>query len=325
MARVLNLRITPGTERTRKQAMTDYAKYAIRVLRAAAFVWLATSVSAGSMRPVLFAQRPSAAPTATAAPDAAWPREARRSGMAVLMYQPQIEQLTQNDVEARAAVQITAAGKEPVFGAVWIAAEVDVDRDARIVTFRDVRIPRVRVVDASDSEREGIGRALEQEIRGWNLEMDLDRFIPLLDVAEIDRSGDSGIKNDPPRIIVASEPTTLIVLDGVARRQPITDHKEAEQAKLERVVNTPALTVYHPDQTKYYLAGGGDLWYEGSEAAGPYTPAKTVPRAVAALAPKSQSTDANADGIPPKIIVATEPTELIVIAGRPQYAPIADI
>src|SRR5262245_43380100 len=87
----------------------------------------------------LFAQK-GGAPVPPAAADAAWPREARRSGTAVLMYQPQVERLTQNDVEARAAVQITAANKEPVFGAVWIVAEVDVDRDARIVTFRNVRI-----------------------------------------------------------------------------------------------------------------------------------------------------------------------------------------
>src|SRR5262245_19271975 len=190
-------------------------------------------------------------PAPPAAADAAWPREAKRSGIAVLMYEPQIERLTQNDVEARAAVQITVANKEPVFGAVWIAAEVDVDRDARIVTFRNVRIPRVRVVDASDAERDALGRALEQEIRGWNLEMDLDRFIPLLDVAEIDRPGDSGIKHDPPHIMIASEPTLLVVLDGVARRQPITDRPEAAQAKLERVVNTPALIVYDPNQKTY--------------------------------------------------------------------------
>src|SRR5262245_4126215 len=219
-------------------AMTNHPKYAIHIFCGAALVWLAMSVGADGMRTALFAQR--AAGTApTAAPDPAWPREARRSGVAVLMYQPQIERLTQNDVEARAAVQITTKGKEPVFGAVWISAEVDIDRDRRMVTFRNVRIPRVRVVDASDTERETLGHALEQEIRGWNLEMDLDRFIPLLDVAQIDRRADSGIKHDPPRILFASEPTTLIVLDGAARLQPITDHKDAAQAKLERVVTTP--------------------------------------------------------------------------------------
>src|SRR5262245_32920762 len=172
-----------------------------------------------------------AAAATSAALDPGWPREARRSGYAVVMYQPQIERLTQNDVEARAAVQITATGKDPVFGAVWISAEVDVDRDRRLVTFRNIRIPQVRIVDASDAERTALGKALEQEIGSWNLELDLDRFIPLLDVAQIDRPVETGLKHDPPRIVVASEPTTLVVLDGVARLQPITDQKEAAQAK----------------------------------------------------------------------------------------------
>src|SRR5262245_37157856 len=143
-------------------------------------------VAADPVRTGLTAQRAAAGQAAPVASDAAWPREATRAGFTVLMYQPQVERLTQNDVEARAAVQITAAGKAPVFGAVWLAAEVDVDRDARIVTFRNVRIPQVRLVDASDADRSALGKALEQEIRTWNLEMDLDRFIPLLDLAQID-------------------------------------------------------------------------------------------------------------------------------------------
>jgi hypothetical protein len=241
------------------------------------------------------------------------------------MYQPQVEQLTQNDVEARAAVQITATGKEPLFGAVWISAEVDVDRDRRLVTFRNVRIPRVRVVDASDSEKDALGRALEQEIRGWNLEMDLDRFIPLLDVAQVETPADTGIKHDPPRIIVANEPTTLVVLDGAARLQAVKTSKLAVADALERVVNTPALIVYHPKQKTYYLAGGGDLWYSASAVTGPFTPAKSVPPAIVALAPKSEPADTKLEGSPPQVIVATEPAELIVITGQPQYAPIGDV
>src|SRR5262245_34096197 len=137
----------------------------------------ATTAIAGGIASSPAVQTPPAA-VASTADAAAWPREARRAGTSVLMYEPQIERLTQNDVEARAAVQVTTTGKEAVFGAVWIAAEVDVDRDRRSVTFRNVRIPRVRVVDASDSEKDSFARALEQEIRRWNLEMNLDQFIP---------------------------------------------------------------------------------------------------------------------------------------------------
>jgi hypothetical protein len=227
-----------------------------------------------------YAQRPHASGTTPARDPAAWPREARRAGGSVLMYQPQIEPLTENEIEARAAVQITVMGKEPAFGAVWLSADFDVDREARLLTFRSIEVPRVRLVDASDADK-ARSRALEAEIPRWNLEMDLDRFIPLLDLAEHDNPVDPGLKHDPPRIVIAREPTILVVLDGHARRQPLTTPTEAAQQKLERVVNTPAVIVYQPGPRTYYLAGGGDLWYSATDVAGPYEPAKSVPAAIA--------------------------------------------
>jgi hypothetical protein len=269
--------------------------------------------------------RQSQARSAAASDEAAWPREARRGDVTVLMYQPQVERLSQTDVEARAAVQITTSGREPAFGAIWLTAEVDVDRDARIVTFRSVRIPRVRVVDASETDSTALARALEEEILRWNLEMDLDRFIPLLELAEHDDVADAGLRHDPPRIVFASEPSTLVVLDGPARLQPLSTSSGAAPRKLERVVNTPALIVFDAERKTYYLAGTGDLWYSAGDVAGPYAPAKSVPPAIASLAPKAEATDGRAAGNPPQVIVATEPTELIVIAGKPQYAPIGEV
>ena len=223
------------------------ASFVLRALPVAAISCACALLVPGDM----FGEQ-SAASAARVARDGAWPREATGPGATVLMYQPQIERLSQTDIEARAAVKSAPTGKEPVFGAVSITAEADVDRDARLVTFRDVRIPRVRVVDASDAEKAALARLLEQEIARWNLEMDLDRFIPLLDLAEHDNPADPGLKRDPPRIVIASEPTTLVILDGPARRQVLTTPKEAAQQKLERVVNTPALIVYDPTRKTYY-------------------------------------------------------------------------
>jgi len=258
-------------------------------------------------------------------PGGEWPREAKDSGVSVLMYQPQIERFAQDDIDGRAAVQVTLPGKEPVFGAVWLSAEADVDRDARLVTFRNVRIPRVRMVDASEADKTAIARLLEQQIARWDLEMDLDRFIPLLDIAEHDNPANLTLKHDPPRIIIATEPTTLVLLDGPARQQPLTTPQAPAQAKLERVVNTPALIIYFPEQKRYYLAGGGDLWYSATGVGGPYAQATSVPPPIAAFTPKPDPADAKSAGAAPKVAIATEPTELIVVAGRAQYAAIGDV
>lgn len=253
-----------------------------------------------------------------------WPREAKAAAGTVVMYQPQLEKVTDNLVEARAAVQVSQPGKPPVFGAVWITARVNIDREARLVTLRDIRIPRVRFVDATDTEKSNVAAFLEQQMPTWDLDMDLDEFIPLMELAEHAAPVEAGLKHDPPRIIVAAEPTTLVVLDGPARRKPMTEPAAAAQEKLERVVNTPAFIVFHPGTKQFFLAAGGDLWYAAPDATGPYTASTTVPAAVTGLVPKANPADVS-KGLPPKVIVSTEPAEVIVMAGKPSYVPIGDM
>jgi hypothetical protein len=221
-----------------------------------------------------------------------------------------VERSTKNGLEARAAVQVTLPRKDAAFGAVWMSAQVNVDRDARIVSFRDVKIPRVRVVDAPDQDKSTVSSLLEREIPTWNLQMGLDQFIPLLDLAQHDTVADAGLKNEPPRIVIANKPSMLVLIDGAPKQLPMTTSQGASQDTLERIVNTPALIVYHPARKMYYLAGGGDQWYAAPQATGPYGPTATVPASVSALVPKADAADISA-GKAPEVIVAAEPTELI--------------
>jgi len=274
----------------------------------------------------LWAQSASQAPDASdVEAESGWPREVTTPEATVLVYQPQISRLTRDEVEARAAVQVTVPGNpDPHFGAVWLTARVETDRDARLVSFRDIKVPNVRFPDASDEHKQKLAALLEQQMPGWELEMSLDRFIPLLDPAEHDEVQETGLKNDPPRIVVAREPTTLVVVDGEPRQSPVSEPKDAARARLERVVNTPVVLVFDPKEKAYFLAGGGDLWYTAPDVLGPYAVAAKVPKAVKQLAPKGDEDAESAEGQPPKVLVVTEPTELIVVSGEPEYAPLGD-
>jgi hypothetical protein len=257
--------------------------------------------------------------------DEGWPRQVTTEAT-VLLHQPQVSRLTADDVEARAAVQVTIPGNpEPHFGAVWITARVEIDRDARLVSFRDIRIPNVRSPDGSDEDKQKLAALLEREMPKWALEMSLDRFIPLLEVAEHDERPEAGLRNDPPKIVVSREPATLVVIDGEPRRQAVSEPAEAARAKLERVANTPVVVVFDPKAKAWFLAGGGDLWYTATDVLGPYAVTSKVPGAVKTLAPKTdEEKEGASEGKPPGIVVATEPTELIVVAGDPEYAPLGD-
>jgi hypothetical protein len=176
------------------------------------------------------------------AAETGWPRAVSHPEAEVLIYQPQVSLFTADDIEARAAVQLTVPGRtEAYFGAVWITARVETDRDARLVSFRDIRIPTVRFPDGSEEDKQKLASFLEEEIPKWELDMSLDELIPLLDVAEHEELKDTGLKHGPPAIVVSREPATLVFIEGEPRRQPVTEPRDAARAKLERVINTPVI------------------------------------------------------------------------------------
>jgi hypothetical protein len=52
-----------------------------------------------------------------------WPQEVQTPKALITIYEPQVETLTMNDIQARAAVSVTLVGEtEPHFGAVWIVS-----------------------------------------------------------------------------------------------------------------------------------------------------------------------------------------------------------
>ena len=91
------------------------------------------------------------------AQDYSWPREIPISGGAtgtIVLYQPQAEKLVGNELTARGAIALKVAGRpDPIFGAMWMTAKVDVDRDSGMAWLTDVRVTRVRWPDATAEQQ----------------------------------------------------------------------------------------------------------------------------------------------------------------------------
>jgi hypothetical protein len=85
------------------------------------------------------------------------------------------------------------------------------------------------------------------------------------------------------------------------------------------------ILLFDPRPKAWFLASGGDVWYTAKDVRGPYEATKKVPKAVKALAPNGNKKRENVEGRPPRIIVATEPTELIVVGGNPEYSPLGEV
>jgi hypothetical protein len=133
-----------------------------------------------------------------------------------------------------------------------------------------------------------------------------------------------------PRIVVSSKPALLVSISGKPAYGPI------EGTQMQRVLNTPAFLV-KSSNGKYYLSVY-DGFMTAATLTGPWTVVKTAPAALTQAKARAL-TDGESDvlaGRPdpltgqrptlrngaPRIVVATQPTALLVIRGEPLYEPV---
>jgi hypothetical protein len=258
-----------------------------------------------------------------------WPREIDTREGLVVIYQPQLDSFQGNHIEARAAVSVTPKGKdEPVFGAVWLKAQVATDLDTRTVEILGVEVPQVRFPNATEEQKQEFSQFLARQIPSWDMTLSLDRLLAMLDLSEHRKMMAEGFDDKPPKIRFVTYPAILVTIDGEPQI------RDVEGTNLKHVVNTPFLIVLDPKGSGYYLYAGSDRWFASPKVSGPWQPTVSVPSQVAALAPIEEEREAEAlseeeggapdlgPSEPPLIIVATEPTELIVTDGAPKWGPI---
>jgi hypothetical protein len=243
-----------------------------------------------------------------------WPQElSGDDGAVVLIYQPQIEAFAGNNLEARAAVSVKTAssGGVPVFGAVWIKAKIDTNRDTRTAVIRDIDISDVRFADANDDQKEALAKFIETKIEGATLTITVDQLLADLD-AEGTGVAQADLKHEPPKIMLSTKPAMLVSIDG----EPVL--QEIDGSKYERVVNSAFLIV--KDGRTYYLYVGSNTWYQAADIPGPWSIASAVPADIKTLVEPAEGDVADPGQM--EIITATEPTELLVSAGPPTWVPV---
>jgi len=252
-------------------------------------------------------------------PASPWPNELEKKGYKIVVYQPQLETFEGDKLTGRAAVSVTPpGGTEPKFGAIWLEAKVSTDRDERIVELLELKIPRVRFPDASEAKKKKLVEVLEKEMPAWAPEVSLDRLLTSLDTAEVKKKEAANLKTDPPKIIFATEPTELVILDGKPELRPV------ENSPCMRVINTRFFVLLEPT-TKAYFLSLGKVWMTAPDLLkGPWTQAAQPPADVTKLTPKMDEDEAKEDeGLVPKVLVVNEPTELVTTDGKPKYTPLA--
>ena len=254
-----------------------------------------------------------------------WPREVRSSAGTIVVYSPQFDSFSGDSLNARAAISVTPAGTgKTTFGAVWIQAHAAVDRETRIVTLTDGRIPTVKLPGASQAQIDTVARALERQLNSRALSLPLDKVIAALESASMPIQSGEGFENDPPKIIVVNFPAVLIPVDGMPKMRKVDGYN------IEEAVNTPFFVVRDLSTGAYYIKGG-PLWYKGTVEGDKPTfelvdsaPSDVVAyyRSIASEEDLAADTSKAERDQAPRLLFTQEPAELISYDGKPDLKPI---
>ncbi len=259
----------------------------------------------------------------TARSDTTWPHEIKTSkGSTLSIYEPRLETLEGNQLSGHAACSVRpAGGSDPIFGVFWFTATVTTDTAARAVKLLSIDVTRVKFPDRSPGMEKSFASIVERDLPASELFWPMAWMNEAFQATKAERAASAKINNNPPAIIVSTKPAVLIQLDGEPQLRPIDD------SDLSRIVNTPYFVVYDPAGKNYYL-GSDQFWYESKDPMSSWTVIANPPSNVLALKPEKTSasalTKSVVTGPPPKVIVATRPTELIVFQGEPQFSPVAE-
>ncbi len=284
----------------------------------------------GGANPAMPSTGAPAAGAGASAPD--WPRVVKTGETTISFYLPQLDSWDGHRLAAHNAVSIqTSAKTQPVFGVASLSADTQVDKGARQVTLENLRIEKVHFPSAAGQEA-AYQKLLERHIPSNFRTIELDRLETALAMSEARAKGESPpLKNDPPQIVFSTTPAILVLIDGAPTFRPVAG------TPYERVVNTRPLILKDAFGTHYLRLFDG--WMTAAAVTGPWSVARTVYadlEKVIQVVSKSGAVDlltfvdpkdpktrpTLAKGPVPAILVAMEPTELIVTQGEPNYEPI---
>lgn len=262
--------------------------------------------------------------------DNGWPRTVSTGRDHLTIYQPQVDTWEGNRISLYSAVELKSGKRKSAkYGVVWIEALTEVDKINRLVTLDQLKVTKVKFPADTDEESD-LMNFLQTNLPVATRTVSLDR---LEDAVELDNEVIKAVevKNDPPRVIIASKPSLLILIDGAPQMRKLPD------TELQQIINTKSTVLFSPARKLYFLRVG-NWWLQSEELEGLWTRVDKLPvdmqKTEEILA--GQGLAENPEGKPsqhqapdkaekadtPIVYVAFEPAELIESKGEPQYGRI---
>ena len=256
-----------------------------------------------------------------------WPKDLDNGDHRIEVYQPQIESWSGSTIGGRVAIALgdkTDDKKEPVYGVAHFTAQAKIDQATGLAQLSQIRVSQVDVPTQPQAAASSL--ALLKARMPAQMTVSVDQLQTSYAVSQQKKAlGAVEVKNDPPTIVFASNPTLIVHVQGDPALRPVPKVKG-----FQRVLNSQAL-ILADDQGAWHLTAAG-YWFRSTALTGPWLVNAQPSQALLAAAKAvnaSGKTDAMlpADGKkapqPPAVLVATKPTELVVTDGPPKPLPVA--
>ncbi|WP_413294468.1 hypothetical protein ACLSU7_05040 [Bdellovibrio sp. HCB185ZH] len=266
----------------------------------------------------------------TAPSTVTWPRDVETAEKEkITVFQPQVESLDNNVITARAAFKYQKDGKDS-YGSFQLKASTLIDKVDDTLTLQTIKVTDLQFPENSAKRTEFKSR-LEKALNGKNYVIPYHNVVSNLEATSSNKKRKSPeLKNDPPQVIFATQPSLLIMISG----EPVIGPAGKEK-NVQRVVNTSALILKNSDK-EYYLWALGK-WFSAPSATGPFNVTKSEPSSKFVMAKdellkaktvdplEGRTSDGNSifpPGVTPKVFIATRPTELLQSEGTPKYSAV---
>lgn len=252
---------------------------------------------------------------------ARWPRTFTKDGSSIVVYEPQVDAWKDHtQIKFRCAVAVTPSGAtQPIYGVVAAQADTAVHSEAGTVVMSNIQ-PAVHFP----------GMAPEQAAPLQALVLEL---LPSLSNVQVPLSTVIAFTHDtpqprpvpvnlaPPPIWHSDSPAILVMFLGQPSFKPVAG------TNLMVAVNTNWALFLDSGSQRYYLLDDKSWLTTTDVLKGPWTAATQLPASFNALqASQWPDVAANLPGQPfstvPTVYTSTQPADLIVTDGPPNYAPI---
>ncbi|MEA3303727.1 MAG: hypothetical protein U9Q75_10690 [Pseudomonadota bacterium] len=263
-----------------------------------------------------------AKPEVDAVEELGWPREYDHDEGQVVLYQPQLDEWKDfTTLTAKAAVSVQFKGSDEFqYGAIYLKATTEVDKDEDAVLLDDFMITKMHFPDIDDAIATKAGdlvaKALPVE---GSMVMALDRLVADLE-ADTRDIRETKVNLDPPPIYYSDQPAILLTFMGKPSFKPV----EGAEG-LMFAVNTNWDLLLDVDSSTYYLLNDESWMQTADPVKGPWVKAEKLPDSFSKLPDDDDWGDVK-EHIPGKpaeeqalVYVATEPSELIETVGEPEF------